>query len=110
MRLRLKWFWRILTYLVGSYVLIHPPSGGSSSTSSGYSSSGRGVNEDVYECQEPGCNRTFMSASGRRRHFQNHHQGIRKHYQYGCGKSYSAINNTNNLKHHERTCERNPDR
>ena len=66
-------------------------------------------NEDVYAC--PGCNRTFMSASGRRRHFKRQHTVVasKESCQHGCGKSYST-NSHNALKLHERSCERNPNR
>ena len=68
--------------------------------------------DDLYKCQEPGCNRTFMTISGRQKHFKRVHQGVsntRVSCKHGCGKSYS-INSHNSLKLHERTCERNPNR
>ena len=72
----------------------------------------RNEDDGVYECPEDGCHRTFLSANGRRRHFQRMHQAsthARTSCTHGCGKSYS-VNSNNSLKLHERTCERNPNR
>ena len=62
--------------------------------------------EDVYRCPEPGCNKTFMTASGRRKHFKRQHTAAsaaaassRRFCQHGCGKSYLS-NSHNSLKLH----------
>ena len=66
--------------------------------------------DNVFECPEPGCNRQFMSANGRRRHFQRQHLGMtpgRKSCPHGCGKTYAS---NQKAALHGRTCERNPNR
>ena len=66
--------------------------------------------EDLYACPEAGCNRTFMTFSGRQKHFKRVHQGVsntRVSCKHGCGKTYAS---NQKAKLHERTCERNPNR
>ena len=69
---------------------------------------GSGGGNEVFYCTEPNCNKMFLSRCGGDKHIQREHQtNTRIYCKHGCGKSY--VKHSDSLKHHERTCDQNPD-
>ena len=75
-----NWAFALLIWAVGNVLTPPPPASNE--------------DEDLYACPEPGCNRTFMTANGRRKHFKRQHSErqhtvvpSRKSCQHGCGNS-----------------------
>ena len=75
--MNLNWAFALLIWAVGN--VLTPPSPSNK-------------DKDVYRCPEPGCNKTFMTANGRCKHFKCQHtaSSSNKFCQHGCGKSYSS--------------------
>ena len=84
----------MFVYLVGG-VYVHPCSSG-------------GSNNKVLYCTDPNCDKLFLSIGGRDKHILRKHRGdTRLQCRHGCGKSY--MKHSDSLRHHERTCDHNPD-
>ena len=66
-----------------------------------------GGGREVFFCSEPSCDKLFLSRSGRDQHVKRkHRQHTRISCMHGCGNDY--VERSDNLRFHERTCDRNP--
>ena len=66
--------------------------------------------EPVYHCNQftivTGFNSKFLTREGRHKHIKRIHRNERVYCGHGFGRSYS--NKSKSLKHHDRTCDDNP--
>ena len=91
--MRLRWFWRMLVYLVGGILTAHGTDGGS---------------QGKFLCSDVICKKVFHSRSGRDKHVRRTHGShARIPCTHGCGKDY--VERSDSLRYHERTCDMNPD-
>ena len=61
----------------------------------------------VYTCSDATCSKEFNSKSGRDKHIKRIHRRELVACKHGCGRTY--VNRCPNLRHHEQTCDQNPD-